>query len=82
MQFCRALFSVTMLCTIDLNLKLRLPMPNQLQKLKAEWRVEIQANCWQPCAILVIYVFAQNSKQLYQISSKYCKEIESTYESC
>ena len=82
MQFCRALFSVTMLCTIDLNLKLRLPMPNQLQKLKAEWRVEIQAQGWQPCAILVIYVFAQNSKQLYQISCKYCKEIESTYESC
>ena len=57
MQFCRALFSVTMLCTIDLNLKLRLPMPNQLQKLKAEWRVEIQAQGWQPCAILVILCF-------------------------
>ena len=55
MQFCRALFSVTMLCTIDLNLKLRLP--NQLQILKVEWSVEIQAQGWQPCAILVILCF-------------------------
>ena len=41
--------------TIDLNLKLRLP--NQLQILKAEWRVQIQAMGWQPCAILVILSF-------------------------
>ena len=41
--------------TIDLKLKLRLT--NQLQILKAEWRVQIQAQGWQPCAILVILCF-------------------------
>ena len=59
-QFCRAYFQSQCyvqlgLRTIDLNLKLRLP--NQLQILKAEWRVEIQAQGWQPCAILVILCF-------------------------